>query len=80
MTTMLNEGAGFDDLTPLVTADRVAWYLGITKARVYRLCEENLLPHCRAGRSLRFSPSDIVRWAESGGSCYPGGWRKEAVR
>ena len=64
----------------LVTAHWVAGFLGVTRARVYELCREDLLRHCRLGRSIRFSPQQVVAWAESGGESYPGGWRKEEVR
>ena len=77
MATMLNGGAGFGDLTPLVNADWVVWYLDSDHARVYKLCRESLIPHVRLGRSVRFSREDVIAWTESGGSAYPGGWRKE---
>ena len=68
------------DRPGLVTAHWGAGYLGVAKARVYELCREGLLPHVKLGRSLRFSPREVVAWAESGGKSYPGGWRREEVR
>ena len=67
------------NMTPLVTAECVAMYLGVSKARVYQACHEGLLPHVRLGRSLRFSPDELAAWADNNGSSYPGGWRKEVV-
>ena len=81
LATMLDGGDGSGDLTPLVTADCVAWYLGVNKARIWELCRQDRIPHTKVGeKSYRFSPSDIVRWAESGGSTEPGAWRKEVAR
>ena len=67
------------DWISLVTAHSVAGFLGVSRARVYELCREELLPHVRVGRSIRFSPREVVAWAESGGQGYPGGWRREPV-
>ena len=64
----------------LVTACSVAAYLGVSTVRVYELCRQGLLPHVRLGRHLRFSPDAVIAWAESGGSTYRGGWRREPVR
>ena len=68
------------DWIGLVTAHWVAGYLGVSRARVYELCREGLLPHVALGRSRRFSPREVVAWAEGGGKSYPGGWRREEVR
>lgn len=68
------------ETAPLTTVEPVARYLGVSEARVYELCREELIPHTRIGRSIRFSPAAVMRWAKSGGSTYPGGWRKGAVR
>ena len=45
-------GSGIEGL---VTADWAAAYLRVTRARVYKLCDENLLPHCRQGRAVHNS-------------------------
>lgn len=63
----------------LLTAEVVADYLGVTRGRLYELCREDLVPHIRMGRQLRFSPTELATWIELGGTAYPGGWRKEAV-
>ena len=69
-------GSGIDGLVP------VAWpseYLRLSEARIYGACRDGLLPHVRFGRSLLFSPKQLIAWAEGGGSSLPGGWRKEPV-
>ena len=63
----------------LVTAHWVAAYLGVSRARVYELCREGLLPNVVLGRSRRFSPREVVAWVENGGKSYPGGWRRDPV-
>ncbi|MBA4157651.1 MAG: helix-turn-helix domain-containing protein [Gemmatimonadetes bacterium] len=63
--------------TPLISAEQVAVRLGRTKARVYEMARENLLPCVRLGRALAFDPGAIDRWIAGGGSALPGGWRKE---
>lgn len=68
------------DRPGLVTAQWVAEYLGVSRARVYKLCREGLLGPVKLGRHYRFSPGQVIAWAESGGESYPGGWRKEPVR
>ena len=68
------------DVVGLVTAHWVAAYLGVSKARIFEMCREDLLCHTRLGRSLRFSPRQVIAWAESGGKSYPGGWRREPVQ
>ena len=76
-TTALGQDGG--DRPALVTVHWVARYLGVSKARIFEMCREDLLPHTRLGRSLRFSPRQVIAWAESGGKGYPGGWRKGGV-
>ena len=69
-------GSGIEGL---VGADWASAYLRVTKARVYSLCRKEVLPHVKLGRSRRFSPREVIAWAEGGGSSLPGGWRKEPV-
>ena len=79
-----SEAAGPDrreEYSPLVSVGWVAWYLGVTKARVWELCRPDRIPHTKVGeKSYRFSTSEIIAWAESGGSTEPGAWREEVVR
>lgn len=64
-------------LEPLVDVGPVAKFLNDTKARVYRMCKEELIPHVRVGRRIKFSPEIIREWVKTGGSSYPGGWRRK---
>ena len=81
LATTQNGGAGSGDLTPLVNADWVAWYLGVSRARVWELCRQDRIPHTKVGeKSYRFSRSDIIAWAGSGGSTEPGAWREEEAQ
>ena len=64
----------------LVPVDWPSEYLGVSEARIYSACRAGLLPHVRFGRSIFFSPKQLIAWAESGGRSYPGGWRREEVR
>jgi excisionase family DNA binding protein len=61
----------------LISAEQVAQRLGRTKARVYEMCRENLLPHVKLGRAVAFDPAALEAWIGGGGAALPGGWRKE---
>ena len=69
----------WEEYSPLVSVEWVAWYLGVTKARVWELTRADLIPHTTIGRRRAYSRSAIIAWAESGGSTYPGGWRREVA-
>jgi len=69
--------SGIEGLVP------VEWpsaYLGMSKARIYRACNDGIPPHVKVGRNFRFSPRRVIAWAESGGKSLPGVWRREPVR
>lgn len=61
----------------LQEADFAANRLGVTKAQVWKLCRQGLLPHVRLGRKVMFSPSMLEDWIARGGKALPGGWRGE---
>lgn len=61
----------------LQEADYAANRLGISKALVWRLCRQGLLPHVRLGRAVKFCPLALEAWIAAGGQALPGGWRKE---
>jgi excisionase family DNA binding protein len=44
---------------PLWTADEVAQFLNLPRARVYYWARKGVLPHFRIGRSLRFAPEHV---------------------
>lgn len=52
----------------LLMAEEVAEILNMTKDRVYSLARQNLIPHVRIGRQLRFSYRAIEEWISRGGS------------
>ena len=49
-------------------AEEVAVMLSLSKDRVYSLARQNLIPHVRIGRQLRFSHRAIEEWISRGGS------------
>ncbi len=64
----------------LISAETLAPHLGVSKARLYLLARDQIVPSVRVGRSVRFDLEQIRKWIESGGKSYPGGWRREPVR
>ena len=64
----------------LISAETLAPHLGISKARLYLLAKDEIVPSVRLGRSVRFDLGQIREWVEGGGKCYPGGWRRDPVR
>jgi excisionase family DNA binding protein len=62
-----------------VTADQLAPTLGVSKARLYQLVRDQIVPAVHVGRSIKFDLPQIREWIEGGGSSLPGGWRKEPV-
>jgi len=62
-----------------VTADQLAPTLGVSKARLYQLARDQIVPAVREGRSVKFDLAQIREWIKGGGKSYPGGWRKEPV-
>ena len=62
-----------------VTAAWLAARLCISKARLYQLARDEIVPSVRAGRQVMFDLEQIRKWIEGGGKSYPGGWRREPV-
>ena len=62
----------------LVGAQDVAEMLDVSVQRVYDLARQNLLPHVRLGRIVKFDLDRIEQWIADGGQALPGGWRHEA--
>lgn len=71
---------GHGSTTGLIPVGTLAQYLGVSKARLYQLARDQVVPSISVGRSVRFDPERIKRWLESGGSAYPGRWRKDESR
>ena len=63
----------------LISVETLAPYIGVSKARLYLLARDQIVPSVRVGRSVKFDPQQVRKWIESGGESYPGGWRKEPV-
>lgn len=61
----------------LLTVEELSNYLSVSEDRIYQLTREGILPHCRLGRSLRYSPSAIQAFIEQGGKSLPGVWKHE---
>lgn len=51
----------------LLTMDRVAARLSISKQRVYELARSGILPVVRIGRQLRVDPRKLEEWIRQGG-------------
>jgi excisionase family DNA binding protein len=47
-----------------MTADEVADYLTLTKAKVYRLSQRGVIPAYKFGREWRFRKERIDQWIE----------------
>ncbi len=59
----------------LLRAEQVAEILDISKARVYELIRDGILPSVRLGRQVRVADSILEEWIEEGGQALSGGWR-----
>jgi len=58
-------------LVPLVwTVEDVARELGCSTRTVRRLVAENLIPHSRVGRLVKFLPGKIQEWLVKGGTAW----------
>jgi len=62
----------------LLRMPEVARILDIREDRVYQLCREGILPHCRLGRQIRIDPEELEAFIKNGGKALPGGWKREA--
>ncbi|MCL6597630.1 MAG: helix-turn-helix domain-containing protein [Alicyclobacillus macrosporangiidus] len=61
----------------LLKMSEVANMLNISVDRAYELARQGLMPVVRLGRQIRVEESDLINWVKSGGSAFPGGWRKD---
>ena len=50
---------------PIMRADEVQKMLKIGKNTLYKWCEQNIIPHKRAGRVILFSRKRIQEWIEN---------------
>ena len=63
----------------IVGAKPIAELLDVKPSRVYDLAQQDLIPHIKLGRQVRFDLDKVIAWLEGGGQALPGGWRKEAA-
>ena len=56
-----------ENVRPLRDAAWVATVLNTSKGRVYELVRQDILPHVRLGRQVRFDERAILSFIESGG-------------
>lgn len=61
----------------LLTARQLEERYGVSEARWLTLARQDLCPHVRLGRQVRFLPEQIEDWILAGGQALPGGWRQE---
>jgi excisionase family DNA binding protein len=64
--------------SPLLKVPDVARLLDVKEHRVRELARQNLIPHVRIGRQLRFDSVQLNEWIARGGQALPGGWRRES--
>lgn len=55
----------------------VAEWLDVSEQRLYEMVRQDLIPHTKMGRNIRFDRAAIAEWIKGGGTPLPGGWRKE---
>lgn len=60
----------------LVGAHEIAELLDVSTQRVYEMARQNLVPHVRLGRIVKFDPERVGEWISAGGQALPGGWKK----
>ena len=49
-------------VSPWMTAEQTAAYLGVAKGTIYNLTSARVIPHVRRGRIVRFHRAVIDRW------------------
>jgi excisionase family DNA binding protein len=59
----MNQEYQFDD--PILTVKDVSAYLKISKPKIYRLIQQNQIPHIRINRNVRIRYSDLLEWLDS---------------
>ena len=61
----------------LLKVNEVAELFDMSEDRIYTLSREKLIPTVRLGRQLRWDEAALIKFIESGGKTFNGGWRKE---
>lgn len=50
---------------PLLTPDKLAEYLGVSKTTVYRLIEKRAMPFYKIGGALRFKQEEVIEYVKN---------------
>lgn len=48
----------------VLTSTEAAQYLGLSKARLYKLTSERLIPHYKSGRLVYFNREELIAWMQ----------------
>lgn len=66
---LLNNQQSSDQLidNQLWSVDQLARYLNVPVATIRDWCYKRKIPFVKAGRSVRFKPSDVETWLNQGG-------------
>lgn len=62
----------------LLTVPQAARTLGVSRARLYELIRQRIIPSVALGRQRRISPVSLQAFIDNGGQALPGGWRRRA--
>ena len=46
----------------VMTVREVAWYLKLSKSKVYGLVQQRQIPHIKIGRNVRVREKDVQAW------------------
>ena len=46
----------------VMTVPEVAWYLKLSKSKVYGLVQQRQIPHIKIGRNVRVREKDVQAW------------------
>jgi len=61
----MDEGRESKGLASLLTVTQIARILAISKSLIYKWVEEQVIPHYRFGKAIRFDLSEIKEWRKT---------------
>lgn len=61
----------------LLTVTQAARTLGVSRARLYELIRQKIVPSVALGRQRRVSPASLQAFIDNGGKALSGGWKRE---
>ena len=79
MQTLSAQNESTPRIRRIVSVKPIAELLDVKPSRVYDLAQQDLIPHIKLGRQVRFDLDKVEAWLEAGGQALPGGWRQEAA-